>query len=93
MQKESQRQNEGKIHRFRFIFRKVCRLPCLILGFGDDRRSMSGSRDVNLTIFITSVSGSERLTPFTNRSFHSIVPPGLRLAFDAAKRNGKFNCI
>ena len=49
-------------------------------GFGDDRRSMSGGRDVSLTIFITSMSGSKTLTSFIYRIFHFKRPPGLRLA-------------
>ena len=59
----------------------------------DDRRSMSGSGDVSLAIFITSVSSSESLTSFTNRFFHFSGPPGFRMAFDAAERNGRFGRI
>ena len=55
----------------------------LILGFGDDRLGMSESRDISLTIFITSVSGSKNLMFFPYRFFRR--PPGLRLALDAAK--------
>ena len=51
---------------------------------------MSGSGDVSLTIFITSKSGSESTTSFTNRFFHLSEPPGCRLAFNAAERNGRF---
>ena len=65
-------------------------LPCLSLGLGDDRRSSSGSGDVILAIFITSVSGSKSLTSFTNRFFHFSDSPGLRMTFDAAERNGRF---
>ena len=36
-------------------------LPCFSLDFGDDRRSTSRSGNVNLAIFITSMSGSESL--------------------------------
>ena len=85
-----------RVHRFRVRFgreRRPSRLPCLRLGFGDDRRSTSGSGDVSLTIHTTSVSGSENLSSFTNRFFHFSGPPSLRLAFDAAKRNGKFGRI
>ena len=61
------------MHRFRVRFgreRRASRLPCLSLSLGDDRRSTSESRDVSLAIFITSVSGSQSLTSFTNRFFH-----------------------
>ena len=54
---------------------------------------MSGSRDVSLTIFITSISGGESFTSFTNRFFHFSGPLGLRLAFDASERNGIFGRI
>ena len=63
-----------KVHGFRVKFgqkRRASRLPCLSLGHGDDRRSTSGNGDVTLTIFITSVSGSESLASFTNRFFTS----------------------
>ena len=66
-----------KAHRLRFRFRRerrASRLPCLSLGLGDDRRSTSESGDVSLTIFITSVSGSESLTSFTNRFIHFTTP-------------------
>ena len=66
---------------------------CLSLGLGDDRRGMSGSGDVSLTIFVTSISGSKSLTSFTNRFFHFCGPSGLRLAFDAAETNGRFGHI
>ena len=52
-----------------------------------------GSGDVNLTFLIASVDGSESLTSFTNRFFHFSRPPGFRVAFDAAKRNGRFGRI
>ena len=67
--------------------RRASRLPCLSIGLGDDRRDMSGSGDGSLTIFITSVSACESLTSVTNRFFQLSGPPGLKLAFDAAKRN------
>ena len=51
---------------------------------------MSGSKDVSLTIFIASVSGSENLTSFVNR-FSGL--PSFRMAFDAAKSNRKFDRI
>ena len=54
---------------------------------------MSGSGDVGLTIFITSVSDGESLRSFTNCFFHFSGPPGVRLAFDAAERNGRFGRI
>ena len=54
---------------------------------------MPGSRDENLTIFITSISGSESLASFTSRFFHFRRPSDLRLAFDAAERNEKFGRI
>ena len=54
---------------------------------------MSESGDVSLAIFITSESSSKSLTSFTNCFFHLSGPPGFRIAFDAAKRNGKFGRI
>ena len=59
----------------------------------DDRRSTSESGDVSLTIIIASVSGSKSFTSFTNRFFHLSRQPGFRMAFDAAKRNGRFDRI
>ena len=79
-----------RVHRFRRK-RRASRLPCLSLG--DDRRGASRSGDVSLAIFITSVSGSESLASFTNRTFHLRRPPGFRRAFDAAERNGRFSHI
>ena len=84
------------MYRFRVRFgreRRASRLSCLSLGLGDDRRNTSGSGDVSLAIFITSVSGSERLASFTNRFFHLSGLPGFRMAFDAAERNAKFGRI
>ena len=94
--KKSHRQNEKRVHRFRVRFRReerASRLRCFSLGLGDDRRGMSGSRDVSLTILIASVSGGEIFTSVTNRFFHFIEPPDFRLAFDAAERNGRFGRI
>ena len=68
-------------------------MPCLSLDFENDRRSTSGREDVSLAIFIISVSGSESLASFTNRFFHFSGPPGFRMVFDAAERNGRFGCI
>ena len=85
-----------KRHRFRVRFRKdrkARRLACFSLGFGDDRRGISGSRDVGLTIFIPSMSRSKSLMFFTNRFFDFRRPPGMRLSFDATERNGKFGRI
>ena len=42
---------------------------------------------------ITSISGSKSLMCFTNRIFGFSGPPGLRLAFDAVEKNGKFGRI
>ena len=53
----------------------------------------SGSGDVSLAIFITSVSGSESLASFTNRLLHLSRPSGFRMALDAAERNGRFGRI
>ena len=72
---------------------KSKRLPCLSLGLGDDRQSTSRSEDVSLTIVITSVSGSKSLTFFANRFIHFSRPPGFRMAFDAAEKNGRFGRI
>ena len=85
-----------RVYTFRVIFgreRKASRLPSFSLGLGDDRRSTSGSGDVSLAIFITSVSGSESLASFTNRIFFFSGPPGLRMAFDVAEKNGRFGRI
>ena len=71
--------------------RRASCLPCLSLG--DDRRGISGSGDVSLAIFTTSVSGSESLTSFTNRFFYFSGPPDFRMAFDAAEKNGRFGRI
>ena len=60
---------------FRLEKRESC-LPYLSLG-GDDKRGMSGSEDVSLTIFIASESGSESLTFLTNRFFYFSGPLGL----------------
>ena len=81
-----------EIKRIRIRFRRerrACYLPCLRLGFGDDRRGASIHRDVNLTIFITSIS----LASFFYLSFHFRKLASLRLAFDAAKRNIRFGHI
>ena len=79
-----------RAHRFRIRFgreRRASRLPCLIFGLGDDRRSTSGGGDVSLAIFITSVSCSRSLTSFTDHFFYFRGPPGFRMAFDAAEWN------
>ena len=60
---------------------------------GDDQQSALGSGGVSLAIFITSVSGSESLTSFTNRIFHFSGPPGFRMACDSTERNGRFGRI
>ena len=85
-----------RVHRFRVRFGRETganRLPCLSFGLGGDRRGKSRSGDLILAIFITSMSGSESLESFTNRTFHFSRPPGFRLAFDAAERNGRFSRI
>ena len=85
-----------RVHRFRVRFgrkRKANRLPCLSLGFSNDRQSTLGSGDVGLAIFIASVSGSESLTSNTSRIFHFSPPPDFRMVFDAAERNGRFGRI
>ena len=73
--------------------RQACHLPCLSLGFDNNRRGMLGSRDVSLAILVTSMSGSKILTYFAYGIFHFRRPPGLELAFDAAERNEKFGRI
>ena len=83
-----------RVYRFRVRFgqkRRASGLPCRSLG--DDRRSASGSSDVSLVIFITSVSGSESFASFTNPFFHFSGPPGFRMVLDAAEKNGRFGCI
>ena len=85
-----------RVHSFRVRFRwerKASRLPSFCLGLGNDRQSKSRGGDVSLAIFIISVSGSKSLASFTNRFFHLSRPPGFRMAFDAAKRNGRFDRI
>ena len=82
-----------RVHRFMVKFRRkrrASRLPYLSLGLGNDRQGTSGSRDVSLTTFVVSISGSKNLASFTNRFFHFSRPPGLRLMLDAAEKNGKF---
>ena len=54
---------------------------------------MSGGRDVSLMIFITSMSGTKSLKSFAYRISRFRGASGLRLAFDAAQRNGKFDHI
>ena len=56
----------------------------------DDKQGMSGSGDVSLSIFITSVSSSKSLKSFTNCFFYFSGTPGYRMAFDAVKKNEKF---
>ena len=56
-------------------------------------RDTSGSGDVSLAIFVTSVSGSETFGSSTVRFFLFSRPPGFRRAFDAAERNGRFGGI
>ena len=75
------------------IKRRVSCLPWLSLGLGDDWRGASRSGDVSLAIFIASVSGSESLASFTNHFFHFSGPPGFRMAFDTAEKNGRFGRI
>ena len=89
--KKSQRQNEKREHTELGLERRASRLPCLNLG--DDRQGMPGSKDISQTIFITSMSGSESFTFFTDRFFHFSRPLCLRLVFDAAERNEKFGPI
>ena len=77
-----------RVYRFRVRPRRKRRaslLPCLSLG--NDIRSTSGSGDISLAIFITSVNGSESFASFT--TFHLSRPPGFRRAFDASERNGR----
>ena len=85
-----------RVYRFRVRFgqkKRASRLPCLSLGLGNDRRGTSGSGDVSLAIFITSVSGSKSLASFTNRFFHFSGPPDFMMSFDAAERNRRFGRI
>ena len=86
--------SKKRVHGFRIRFRWVARtsrVPCLCLG--DDRRGVLESGNVSLTICITFMSGSESLRFFTNCFFHFSELPGFGLAFDAAKRNGRFGRI
>ena len=68
----------------------VCHASALALAM---RRSTSGSGDISLTIYVTSVSGCESLTSFANRFIHFSGPPGFRMTFDTAERNGRFGRI
>ena len=70
----------------------VCHVSALTLAMTDEVRQWR-SGDVSLAIFITSVSGSESLASFTNRTFHLSRSPGFRMAFDAIERNGRFGRI
>ena len=94
--RRASKRSKERVHRFRVKYgreRRASCLPCLSLGLGDDRRSMSGSRDVSLMTLITYASCTESLTSYTNRFFHISGPPGFRMAFDVAKRNGRFGRI
>ena len=85
-----------RVYRFRVRLgreRRASRLPCPRFGLGDDRRSTSGSGDVSLTILIASVSCSKSLASLTNRFFHFSKPPGFRMAYDGAERNGRLGRI
>ena len=64
---------------------RASRLPCLSLGLGDDRRGMTVSGNVSLTIFIASLSDSKSLTSFTNCFFYFRRPTGLRLGLTRLK--------
>ena len=64
--------------------RRASRMPYFSLG--EDRRGISRSRDICLKILITSLSGSKSPAPSASRFFHFRRPPGMRLAFDAAKK-------
>ena len=90
-EEEDHAKRKDRIRRFRLDLgeRRASRLPCFSLGFDDDRRGVSGSRDVGLTIFITFMSGSKSFSSFTNYFFDCNRLPDLSLAFDAAERNGK----
>ena len=46
-----------------------------------------------MAIFMTSMSGSESLTFFTDCFFHFSRSLGFRMAFDVAESNGIFSCI
>ena len=70
-----------RVYRFRVRFRREKEgsgLPCFSLGLGDDRQRTSGSGNVSLAVFITSVSGRESLTFLTNCYFHLSRSPGFR---------------
>ena len=85
-----------RVYKFRVRFgqkRRASCLPCLNFGLGNDRRGTTEAEIVSLAIFITSVSGSKSLASFTNRFIHLSRPPGFRMAFDAAERNGRFGHI
>ena len=87
---EASNKVKKRVHRLMVGFgreRTASRLPYLSLGLGDDRRSMLGSGDASLAIYITFVRGSESLTSFTNSFIHFSGPTGFRMAFDGAGRN------
>ena len=68
-------------------------MPCLNLGFDNDKRVIPRGLDVSLTFFITSVSGNKSFASFFYCFFHFTRPPGLRLTMDTAKRNERFGRI
>ena len=77
------------------MLKRKCRSPAIHqpCGFDNDRRGMSGGRDVSLTILIACTTGSKNLTYTAYHFFYFRRPPGLTLAFDVAEKNGKFGPI
>ena len=65
-------------------------MPCFSLGFCDNIRSMPRGWNVSLLFFITFVNGSKSLVSFLYCFFHFRRLPGLRLASDSVKENGRF---
>ena len=64
---EEEPATKKRVHRYRVRFGQEKRASCLpsfSLGFDDDRRSTSGSRNLSLTICITSASCSKSLYVF-----------------------------
>ena len=51
--------------------KQTCLVLCLLsLDFGDDERGVPCGRNINLTLFIISVSGSKSLVSFCHCFFH-----------------------
>ena len=52
-----------------------------------------GKREKQVACHASAIAVSESLMSFTNRFFHFSEPPGIRMVFDTAERNGRFGFI